>query len=74
MRKILIGLMTVILLSANGTDYCDGFNEGYEAGYCYEDPGCVAPAPPACPVPEPGYDTWRDGYNTGFAKGRADRD
>ena len=54
--------------------YCEGFEEGYEAGYCYEVYGCIAPVPPVCPIPEPGFGTYKDGYNRGFKTGLKDRD
>lgn len=54
----------------NQSDYCNGFQYGWEAGYCYEeeDP-CIAPIAPACPVPQVGRDSWQHGYNDGFNQG-----
>lgn len=54
--------------------YCEGFEKGYAEGYCYERVGCVSPVSPVCPVPSPGFSSWRDGYNRGFSQGLKDRD
>ena len=55
------------------TAYCEGWEDGYIAGYCYRKYGCIEPIPPVCPIPEINEDGYRDGYNRGFIKGRADQ-
>lgn len=56
------------------TDYCRGWDKGYVEGYCHENPNCIKPIPPICPIPKidcsEGY---RCGYNRGFLKGLANR-
>jgi len=55
--------------------YCDGWKEGYVAGWCYKDAyGCIEPEPPICPPPKINQETFKDGYNRGFLKGKKDRD
>jgi hypothetical protein len=53
--------------------YCEGWESGYEQGWCYEVPGCIIPVVPVCPVPKVNQDTYTDGYNRGFTKGKASR-
>ena len=55
--------------------YCDGWKEGYVAGWCYKDEyGCIEPEPPICPLAKINQETFKDGYNRGFLKGKKDRD
>jgi len=53
--------------------YCDGWEKGYKAGWCYEIVNCIEPIVPVCPVPKPGLDTYEDGYNRGFTQGKKKR-
>lgn len=48
-------------------NYCDGFSDGYKAGWCYKRPNCVTPVIPACPAKKVNEYTYKDGYNRGFA-------
>lgn len=59
--------------SQNYTDYCNGWEKGYKEGYCYQVDNCVAPSPPVCPTPLVNQDSYQDGYNRGFVKGKSDR-
>ena len=59
------------LVESIKTEYCEGWDDGYEAGYCYNRGiGCIAPIPPICPVPKVGETEYKHGYNRGFVKGR----
>ena len=58
----------------NGHTFCEGFRTGYPEGYCYQVVGCIKPVIPVCPIPEPGQDSWKDGYNTGVAHGLRDQE
>ena len=60
----------LLLMSFRTSSYCDGFKEGYIAGYCYEIDGCNTPNIPNCPNAEAGFTTYQDGYNRGFTKGK----
>ncbi|NQY28288.1 MAG: hypothetical protein HRT69_02340 [Flavobacteriaceae bacterium] len=56
--------------NSSGTSYCDGWNAGYKAGYCYQRIGCITPYVPVCPVQRTGESSYNDGYNRGFLKGK----
>jgi len=64
----------VVTSTAPEPTYCDGWEKGYVAGWCFERPMCLPPMPPMCPLPEFMLDTYQDGYNRGFVRGREDRD
>ncbi len=57
-------------------NYCDGWEEGYEAGYTYSNSiqGKMKPIfiTPICPIAGIGYDTYQDGYNIGVHQGEMD--
>jgi len=59
--------------SVEYSDYCDGWKAGYKAGYCYQQVYCLEPLPPLCPLPQIGRNSYEDGYNDGFVKGRRDK-
>jgi hypothetical protein len=79
MRKNLLFFVALLLsLSTFGqSDYSRGFQNGYKAGYCYNDPGCInfPPIPPMAPMPRIGesQDNYQDGYNRGFKRGLEDK-
>jgi len=51
-------------------NYCDGWEDGYKAGWCYEVVGCVDPIVPVCPVPTVNCNSgYKCGYNRGFKAG-----
>ncbi len=77
MKKALFAAVIGSVLIASGmakaSDYCDGFQSGYKAGYCYRQFGCIPPIPPICPIPRIGENSFQDGYNRGFTAGSAAR-
>ena len=70
MKKIIfIVIFSAILfssISAMASTFCDGWEEGYKAGYCYKHPNCSEPLVPVCPASLTGKDTYKDGYDLGF--------
>ena len=54
-------------------DYCSGWKGGYVQGWCHNIENCITPIVPICPLPSIGQDTYQNGYNDGFLKGRRDR-
>ena len=51
----------------------DGYKVGYKEGYCFEKTiGCITPLVPMSPMAPIGKDTYKDGYNIGFLKGKSD--
>lgn len=76
MRFILLLFFTLTwTITFSQTSYYNGFNQGYQSGYCYQDYGCVSPIPPVPPVPSVGesHNSYQDGYNRGFQMGRDDK-
>ena len=53
--------------------FCEGWEEGYKSGWCYEIVNCYEPYVPMCPYPDWGEDHWKGGYNRGFVQGMEDR-
>ncbi|MGA2091777.1 MAG: hypothetical protein ABSH16_00010 [Sedimentisphaerales bacterium] len=49
--------------------FCEGWENGWKAGYCYGDTYCMAPLAPLCPLPRLGEDSYQGGYNRGFIAG-----
>ena len=54
--------------------FCDGFEAGYKAGWCYEIFGCIEPITPLCPMPEINETSYKDGYNRGFLRALEERE
>jgi hypothetical protein len=55
------------------TDFCEGWEEGYCEGWKYDKyEYAICPTAPPCPLPNLNRDTYTDGYNRGFVKGRQD--
>lgn len=76
MKNLLIIILIFMLFSSDEcahTTYCDGWEDGYKQGWCYEDNACIEPVVPVCPIPKVGQNTYQDGYNRAFIKGRAAR-
>tara|TARA_R100000781_G_scaffold115008_1_gene88421 strand:- start:4301 stop:4534 length:234 start_codon:yes stop_codon:yes gene_type:complete len=75
MKTIRLLLILLVLASFSGSDYCDGFEEGFCEGVKFvEGDNAVCPPTPVCPIPEADENTYRDGYNRGFARGREEAD
>jgi hypothetical protein len=54
------------------TVYCEGWNAGWLRGWVdVKGPLAALPAPPSCPAPECGRDTYDDGYAVGRVAGVA---
>ncbi|MCH2195556.1 hypothetical protein [Kordia sp.] len=56
--------------------FCDGWKDGYEAGYSYYNITNHKPKPvfitPICPIAKAGLDSYQDGYNCGLIEGKKD--
>lgn len=68
----LIILLVLLCTNVETSRFCQGFEDGYPDGYCYQDPFCIAPVTPVCPIPTvyESYDSYKDGYARGFVRGR----
>lgn len=72
-------LITIILIVCTSfafksdTDFCNGWKSGYVEGWCYNDPNCLKPIVPVCPVPLINQKEYKHGYNRGFVTGKKDR-
>ena len=73
MRKTILAVVCSMLLfvssEALASAFCDGWEHGYVAGYCYKQFGCLKPLVPLCPLPDLGENTYQGGYNRGFLAG-----
>ncbi len=68
MKKLIILLLFIPLVSFGQTPYDKGFQAGFKKGYCQDDPlGCISALPPTSPIPEIGEDF--NSYNDGFVRG-----
>ena len=57
-----------------GDSFCDGWEDGYIQGWCYQQPNCYEPYVPLCPLPDWNEDHYKGGYNRGFLAGREARE
>lgn len=73
MKKIsLAAICSIVIFTSTpvlASPFCDGWTDGYKAGYCYRQSGCIEPLVPLCPLPHLGENTYQDGYNRGFLAG-----
>jgi hypothetical protein len=69
-KTLFIILFCAAALFAYGdTGFCEGWEAGYVAGYCYNQYSCLAPLVPLCPLPRLNEDSYQGGYNRGFLAG-----
>lgn len=72
MIKLFITLLVISTTTFSyGDEFCEGFKDGYVAGYC-DVKGksfCTKPIVPICPIKNIGEKGYRDGYNRGFKSG-----
>lgn len=77
MKKLLLLMILLISISfiQTQTKFEQGFDKGYSAGYCYQEENCLSPSPPSAPTPNvnESNDSYQDGYNRGFTKGKEDK-
>lgn len=78
MKKLLAIFTLITIMSFTTSDYssyCDGWDDGYKDGWCYNDMFCIPPIPPICPIPRIGesYNSYKQGYQRGFVNGNNDR-
>lgn len=53
-------------------DYSDGWEDGWAEGWKYvKGQYSIPPIAPVAPVPRPGQNKYKDGYNRGFVAGSA---
>ncbi len=73
---LVLAVPAIVLLApaeARASGFCDGWEAGYKAGYCYGQFACLPPLVPLCPLERLGESTYMDGYNRGFLAGLNDR-
>lgn len=73
MKTIILILVMFMTSTTIPSDYCDGWEEGYKEGYCYQVDNCLEPLVPLCPLPLINESTYKHGYNRGFIKGKKDK-
>ena len=73
MKKFLLLLFFIPLVSFGQSSFNDGFKAGYKKGYCLEDIGCIPPIPSIPPISKPGFNTYSDGYARGVQDGNRTR-
>lgn len=66
-------IIVIISLFYTQSDFNNGFKDGYVEGYCFRIYNCIEPLVPIPPLPRIGEDTYNDGYNVGFIKGKNKR-
>lgn len=71
MKKLILAFAFLFLFSglAWADDFCDGWYDGYIAGYCHNQFQCMEPMVPMCPMQNMGEESYQDGYNRGFLAG-----
>tara|TARA_R110000803_G_scaffold35405_8_gene76621 strand:- start:10606 stop:10875 length:270 start_codon:yes stop_codon:yes gene_type:complete len=78
-RLAAIALLAILLsLFVNAGEqsgsYQAGWDAGYSDGFCYQEPNCVPPLSPLCPVPTVNEEnTYEGGYARGFSEGLSDQ-
>ena len=70
MKKLLLVLLFVPLVSFGQDAFSNGYKAGYKKGYCLEDINCIPPIPPVLTISKPGFSTYSDGYARGVSDGK----
>ena len=73
MKKLILLLLFIPLVSFGQTVFNDGFKAGYKKGYCLEEVACFPPYPPYPPFPKAGFNSYSDGYAKGVKAGNTAR-
>lgn len=75
MRWILaLSVMWSCTSPAWGQDYCDDYDEGYEAGWCSDYDTAACPAPPPSGCIGGGGRSAREAWERGYRQGEEDSD
>jgi hypothetical protein len=72
MKKLLLVLLLVPLVSFGQNEWIDGYENGFKNGYCVGEIGCLSPVPPF-KVNNSIEHTYQDGYNQGVVDGNKAR-
>ena len=67
MKKLIVLLLFIPLVSFGQTSYENGFKAGFKKGYCQNEIGCISPIAPIPPIPRIGES--ENSYSEGFARG-----
>ena len=72
-KLILFSILSISFLGYSQNEFSDGYKAGYKEGNCFDKTvGCISRIPPIAPIPPVGKNTYKDGYNIGFTKGKSD--
>ena len=70
MKKLLLILLLVPMVTFGQNNYSDGYKVGYKKGYCADNVACAPPVIPVAPLSVAGGgNTYNDGYNRGVIDG-----
>ena len=75
MKRLLVFLLVLTVTTGYSQSYsfCNGWDKGFERGYCKATGGgtygCVAPPAPPCGIPDIGEDNYSGGYDAGYEEG-----
>tara|TARA_B100001059_G_scaffold98948_1_gene98573 strand:+ start:396 stop:1061 length:666 start_codon:yes stop_codon:yes gene_type:complete len=67
MKKLILLLLFIPLVSFGQTSYENGFKAGFKKGYCQNEIGCISPIAPTPPISRIGES--ENSYSEGFARG-----
>ena len=70
MKKLILILLFIPLVSFGQTSFENGFKEGFVKGYCGESVECVSPPYPVVPMPNLSFNSYGDGFARGIDAGR----
>ena len=67
MKKLLLSLLIAPVLGFGQTNFCSGWDKGYQDGLN----SCMkAGVSPICPIPPVGSDSYNDGYGLAYSKAK----